>query len=111
MSAPPRQPGDGFDVIAGQLRALATVFEQLEDDADGFADRVGEISISGAHTGRCCPEAGEALRAGLLVSQASVDELGRRALDVRDALQDTARNYDHADAAATQLLNTAGADL
>jgi len=107
----PRPIGDGFDVVAEQLRGLAAFFDDLEDAADGFARRIREIEISGQHTGRCCPEAGDALRAGLTVLAGDVDEFGRRALNVRGALHNTARNYDQADATGEQALRTAGADL
>ena len=111
MSTPPGPGGQGFGVIADQLRTLAGFFEDLEDAADDFAGRIAEISISGEQTGRCCREAGDALRAGLQTLKASMDEFGSRALDVREALNGTARNYDQADAGGAQTLTVAGADL
>jgi len=104
-------PDGGFGVVAGQLRTLAGFFEDLEDTAEDYAGRVEGISISGEHTGRCCREAGDAVRSGLQTLQASLDEFGSRALDVREALNGTARNYDEADAGSAQNLDTAGADL
>ena len=40
-----------------------------------------------------------------------MDEFGSRALDVREALNGTARNYDQADAGGAQTLTVGGADL
>jgi len=111
MSTPAGPGGQGFGVVAEQLRTLAGFFEELEDAADGYADRVGEISISGEQTGRCCRQAGDALRGGLQTLKASLDEFGSRALDVREALNGTARNYDEADASGAENLNTTGSGL
>jgi len=113
MATPPAGPpaGQGFGVIADQLRTLAGFFEDLEDSADDFAGRLAEISISGEQTGRCCREAGDALRSGLQRLKASMDEFGSRALDVREALNGTARNYDEADASGAEQLTTSGAEL
>ena len=112
MPPPQTGPGgQGFDVVAEKLRALAGFFEDLEDVADGYAGRIEEISISGEQTGRCCREAGDTLRGGLQRLKASLDEFGSRALDVREALNGTARNYDQADAAGTEALHTAGTEL
>jgi len=111
MSTPPASGGQGFGVVAEQLRTLAGFFEDLEDAADDFADRVAEISISGEQTGRCCREVGDALKAGLQTLKANMDEFGSRALDVREALNATARNYDQADAGSAQDLAATGADL
>ncbi len=119
MSTPPRRPPgggdgfdpDGFDVVAEQLRTLAEFFEDLEDVADGFAGHLREIDISGEQTGRCCPEAGDALHAGLAVLATDMDQFCSRALDVREALDGTARNYDYADATGEQQLRIAGAEL
>ena len=102
MATPPAPGGQGFGVVAGQLRTLAGFFEDLEDTADEYADRVAEIGISGEQTGRCCREAGDALKAGLQRLRANLDEFGSRALDVREALNATARNYDHTDAGNAQ---------
>lgn len=114
MSTPPTRPsgaGQGFGVIADQLRTLAGFFEDLEDTADGFAGRVGEISISGDQTGRCCREAGDTLNSGLQKIKADIDEFGRRALDVREALNGTARNYDETDAGNARGLTSQGAGI
>jgi Excreted virulence factor EspC, type VII ESX diderm len=112
MSAPQGPPGgQGFGVVADQLRALAGFFEDLEDTADDFADRIAEISISGEQTGRCCREAGDALRSGLQRLKASMDEFGVRALDIREALNGTARNYDQADASGAHSLTATGVEL
>lgn len=111
MATPAVSGGQGFGVVAEQLRTLAGFFEDLEDAADGFADRIAGISISGEQTGRCCREAGDALRSGLQRLTTSVDELGSRALDIREALHATARNYDQTDADSAQGLTATGADL
>jgi methyl-accepting chemotaxis protein len=112
MSTPPSGPGgQGFGVVADQLRTLAGYFEEVEDAADDLASRVAEISISGEQTGRCCREAGDALRSGLQLLKASIDEFGSRALDVREALNGTARNYDETDAGGADTLTATGADL
>jgi hypothetical protein len=110
---PPSPPGQGYGVVADQLRTLAGYFEDLEDTADQYETRVGEIAdgTSGDQTGRCCREAGDALKAGLQRIKDKVDQFGTAALDVRDALNDTARNYDEADAAGVSQMQTAGADL
>jgi methyl-accepting chemotaxis protein len=110
---PPPPGGQGFGVVADQLRTLAGFFEDLEDTADQYESRVGEAAdgISGDQTGRCCREAGDALKAGLQKVKDNVAQFGTAALDVRDALNDTARNYDEADAAGVSQLQTAGADL
>jgi len=112
--APPAQPpgGDGFGVVAEQLRTLADYFEDLEDAADGFQRRVGELaSITGEQTGRCCRQAGDTLGRGLGVVGDKLAAFGTAALDVRDALADTARNYEQADAGGANQLYTAGTDL
>ena len=112
--APPTQPpgGEGFGVVADQLRTLAGYFEELEDTADGYQRRVADIAgVTGAHTGRCCRQAGEALGRGLELIEDKLARFGTAALDVRDALTDTARNYERADAAGAAQVNAAGADL
>lgn len=101
----------GFDVVADQLRTLASYFEGLEDTMEGYADRVGGTGVSGNHTGRCCPEAGDALNVGLQTVQAHLMDAGTRALDVRGALNVTARNYDETDAANSDSLTTTGSGL
>jgi Excreted virulence factor EspC, type VII ESX diderm len=111
MSEPLTPGGQGFGVVADQLRTLAGFFEDLEDTADGLASRVQGLSISGEHTGRCCREAGDALRSGLQTLQANLDEFGSRALDIRGALNGTARNYDNADASGAQSMTAIGGDL
>jgi hypothetical protein len=112
MPTPPTGPGgQGFGVVAEKLRTLAGFFEDLEDTAEGYAGRLDEVSISGEQTGRCCREAGDTLRSGLQRLQASLNEFGHQALNVRDALNGTARNYDQADAGGTAALHTAGTDL
>jgi Excreted virulence factor EspC, type VII ESX diderm len=112
---PPPQPpgGQGFGVVAEQLRTLAGFFEELEDRADGFETRVGELAdgISGDQTGRCCRGAGDALKAGLQKVKDKVGQFGSTALDIRDALNDTARNYEQTDASGAGRIQTAGADL
>lgn len=112
--APTPQPpgGQGFGVVADQLRTLAGYFEDLEDTAGGYERRVGEIaSITGEQTGRCCREAGDALGRGLELIKEKLAAFGSAALDVRDALKDTARNYDEADASGATLMHGTGADL
>lgn len=111
MSTPPAPGGQGFGVVAGQLHTLAGFFEDLEDTADDFADRVAEISISGEQTGRCCREAGDALKAGLQRLRANIDEFGSRALDVREALNATARSYEQTEAGNAATLTGTGANL
>jgi hypothetical protein len=112
--ASPRQPagGQGFGVIADQLRTLAGYFEGLEDTADDYERRVGEIaSITGEQTGRCCREAGDALGRGLQTIKDKLGQFGSAVLDVRDALKDTARGYEDVDASGAGQLRAAGADL
>ena len=111
MATPPEPGGQGFGVVADQLRTLAGIFEDLEDAADEFAGRLAEIGISGDQTGRCCREAGDTLRSALQTLKASMDEFGSRALDVREALNGTARNYDESDAGGAQTLTATGAEL
>jgi hypothetical protein len=111
MSTPPAPGGQGFGVEASRLSALAGFFEDVEDTADGYADRVAEITVSGEQTGRCCREAGDTLRAALQRIKANLDEFGSRALDVREALNATARNYDQADAGNAHTVAATGADL
>ena len=112
MPTPSSGPGgQGFDVVAEKLRALAGYFEDLEDTAEDDAGRLDEVSISGEQTGRCCREAGDTLRSGLQRLKASLDEFGSRSLDVREALNGTARNYDQADATGTGALRDVGTDL
>lgn len=101
----------GFDVVADQLRTLAGYFEDLEDTMEGFAERVGGTGVSGNHTGRSCPEAGDALNVGLQAMQAQLMDAGTRALDVRGALNATARNYDETDAANSDNMTTTGSGL
>jgi hypothetical protein len=112
--APTPQPpgGQGFGVVADQLRTLAGYFEDLEDTAGDYERRVGEIaSITGEQTGRCCRAAGDTLGRGLGLIKEKLDAFGSAALDVRDALKDTAHNYDEADAGGTALMHGTGADL
>jgi len=111
--SPPRPAGGhGFGVIAGQLRTLAGYFEDVEDKADEYERRVGEIaSITGEQTGRCCREAGDTLGRGLGMIKDKIERFGSAVLDIRDGLKDTARNYDEADASGTEQLRTAGAEL
>ena len=111
---PPTQPagGQGFGVIADQLRTLAGYFEDVEDTADEYQRRVGEIaSITGEQTGRCCREAGDTLGRGLGMIKDKIERFGSVALDIRDALKDTARDYDESDASGAGQLRTSGADL
>lgn len=110
---PPSPPGQGFGVVAEQLRTLAGYFEDVEDAADGYESRVGESAdgISGDQTGRCCREAGDALKAGLQRIKDKLDQFGTTVLDIRDALNDTARNYEQTDAGGAGQLQAAGADL
>jgi hypothetical protein len=112
MSAPRPEPrgGQGFEIVAGQLGALAGYFEQFEDAADGLAARVREIDVSGAQTGRCCRPAGDELRGGLRRVGSGLAGLGSRALDLREALHATACAYDQADGAATRGLVPAGGE-
>lgn len=109
-TVPMPQDGSGFDVVAERLRALAGFFEDLEDAVESLAAQVGEIGIGGEQTGRCCREAGDAMRTGLVRLQAGLDELGSRALDVREALHGTARAYDDADDAGASGLAATGAE-
>ena len=110
--APPAQPSGGFGVVAEQLRTLAGYFEDLEDTAGDYERRVGEIaSITGEQTGRCCREAGDALGRGLSMVKDKLAAFGTAALDVRDALGDTARNYEATDTSGAQLMDGTGADL
>jgi hypothetical protein len=112
--APPPQPpgGQGFGVVAEQLRTLADYFEDVEDTAGDYEQRIGEIAgITGEQTGRCCREAGDTLGRGLQMIKEKLDRFGSAALDVRDALHDTARNYEQADAGGAAGLRGAGANL
>jgi hypothetical protein len=112
--APQPQPpgGQGFGVVADQLRTLADYFEDLEDVAGGYESRVGEVStITGEQTGRCCREAGDTLGRGLQMIKDKLDRFGTAALDLRDALKDTARNYDEADASGAGQMHATGAGL
>lgn len=111
MATPPASGGQGFGVVAGQLRALAGFFEDVEDAADDFAERVTQVGISGQQTGRCCRPAGDALRAGLQRLAVRMAQFGSRALDIREALHGTAASYDRADAGNAQHLAATGADL
>jgi hypothetical protein len=110
MSAPLLQPpgGQGFGVVADQLRALAGTFEDLEDAADGLAARLVEIEVSGAQTGRCCRHAGDALRGGLRRVAGGLTGFGSRALDLRAALHAAASTYDQADGGAARSLASTG---
>jgi|GEM_PF-6244414 len=113
MSTPTSGPpaSQGFGVVAEALRTLAGFFEDLEDNADGFAGRLAGIGVSGEQTGRCCRQAGDALKSGLRRLAASMDDFGSRALDVREALDGTARGYDQSDAGGAQTVAVAGAGL
>lgn len=110
---PPRLAGgQGFAVTAEQLHTLAGYFEDIEDTADEYERRLGEIcGITGEQTGRCCREAGDTLGRGLGMIKDKIDRFGSAALDIRDALADTARNYDESDASGAGQLRTVGADL
>lgn len=111
----PRQEpegGQGFRVVAEQLRTLAGYFEDLEDTAGEYERRISELAgITGEQTGRCCRQAGDALGRGLELIKDKLDLFGTAALDVRDALADTARNYDEVDAGGAGLMHSTGADL
>lgn len=110
--SPQSAGGQGFGVIADQLRTLAGYFEDVEDMADEYERRAGEISsITGEQTGRCCREAGDTLGRGLGMIKEKIEQFGLAALDIRDALKDTARNYDESDASGAGQLRTSGADL
>lgn len=114
-SMPPSPPGDGsgYRVVAEQLNGLLPVFEQLKETADGYERGVDELtSISGDQTGpRCCPEAGDALRAGLQQIVSNIQAFGTHALDIRGAVQETVGNYESTDEGATDRLQAAGGDL
>ena len=113
MPAPPPSPPDdaGFGVVAEQLRTLARRFEDLGDAAAGYTRGLSEISISGDQTGRCAPDAGDALKAGLQHLVANLNQFGNRALHVCDALDSAASNYENADETGAQYLRAAGAEL
>jgi hypothetical protein len=107
--APPPD-GDGFGLVAGELDQLLPVFEQLNEDADGYERSVEEhSSVSGDQTGpKACPEAGDALRTGLQQIVDNLTAFGTHALDIRGAVQATVSNYRESEQSGVRNMNTAG---
>lgn len=110
---PPDGGGGGYQVTAEEIAGLLPVFEQLNEDADGYEQSVEErASISGDQTGpQVCPEAGDALRTGLQQVVDNLAAFGTHALDIRGAVQATVANYRQTDQSGVQQMNNAGGGL
>lgn len=112
--APPPEGGaGGYNVVAEELNQLLPVFEQLNEDADGYEQTVEEhASISGDQTGpQVCPQAGDTLRTGLQQVVDNLKAFGTHALDIRGAVQATVANYRQTDQSGVQQMNNAGGGL
>lgn len=105
--------GGGYRVVAEEIDKLLPVFEQLNEDADGYEQTVdGQTSISGDQTGpKVCPEAGDALRTALQQIVGNLQTFGTHALDIRGAVQATVANYRQTDQAGADRMNNAGGSL
>ncbi|MGH3762000.1 hypothetical protein [Actinophytocola sp.] len=110
---PPAGGGGGYGVVADELDRVLPVFEQLNEDADGYERTVDEhTSISGDQTGpRVCPQAGDALRTGLQQIVGNLQAFATHALDIRGAVQATVANYRQTDSSGVDRMDNAGGGL
>jgi hypothetical protein len=108
MTTPPDAPGSGYGVVSGQLRDLGGKFVGYSNTVTTSAGQLSGTVVTGLQTGRCCREAGDAMKAESDVLDHNLRDFGTQCGQVTENLGATAANYDRAEQGNTATVTASG---
>lgn len=99
----------GYQVVVEELSGLAKYFhDEADKTLNDVQKKITDLHLTGDKTGRCCPQAGDAVAKVLQAFGQNVQQYSTHLQDTGSALDATVKNYQSVDDGGASTLNSAG---